>query len=188
MIIAGLDLATRLTGWCVGDPDAHLPKASAWRWPQAGEDYGLLAALLRADLTRLIADHRPDYLVYEAPILIVKGRKGAKTHTDKLSTLRPLYILGGIVELVCRDLKVECEEATVREIKVELTGNPHAEKEDMVAAAVKVGLELPAALADGRYDAADAFGAWKVGVRCRAGHVALARWDQRVFRARGALL
>lgn len=206
-VILGLDLATRLTGYCVGNGRAH-PTASAWRWPHVEDDLGMLGALVRSDLTPLIRGHGVTHVIYEKPILVVapgadapdldtpavwKGRRGGKQRrpgqrTDNLATIRKLYCLGGFVELVCRDLGVVCQEEDLGRVKKELTGDRHADKDRMVAAALACGIELPETLAAGQRDAADAFACWLVGVRLHTEFKVATAWDQRVYRARGGLL
>ncbi len=70
-------------------------------------------------------------------------------------------------------------------MKKELAGFGSADKSDMVAAALKVGLQLPPGKA--AEDAADGFGAWLVGVRLFCREYA-ADWDRRLWSSRGRLL
>lgn len=132
-------------------------------------------------LDKALASHielyRPGALVYEAPILV--------PNRDNLLKLRKLYNLGGHVEFVCRRRGIECSEVTVDDVKKALAGFSAAGKLDMVAAAEKIGLTLPAGKK--REDAADAFGAWLLLLRHHSRPNA-DRFDRALWGRRGVLL
>lgn len=182
-MLLGLDLASRLTGWCAGSGPA-VPACDAWEFPPINGDYGLLLTTLEDYLDVVFGRFQPEAVAYEAPILIARGR-GAHRYGDKLSTLRLLYPMGAFVEWYCLRRSVPCFEVTVSEIKKEVTGNAYAPKDDLVAIAEKCGLALPNG--PGSMDAADAFGAWLLLLR-HYDKARSAEWDRRIWQPKGALL
>lgn len=170
----GLDLSSLINGYCVGDGD-QIPLANAWFFPDVGGDLGKLIDLLDKAFLALVEEHRITEVVYEAPIL--------KRH-DTLLKLRKLYSIGPHIEWRCRQKGIRCQEEDLRTLKKVLTGNHAAEKEDMVAAATRVGLYLP--IGHGEKDAADAFAAWLCLLRARDRDL-FARWDQLLRKSRGGL-
>lgn len=188
-MLLGLDLASRLTGWCCGD-GGSIPACGAWPFPEIDGNYGLLLATLEDYLDVTHRRFGFEAVAYEAPILKIQRFRDAagemRVTADKLSKLRLLYPLGAFVEWWCLRHDVECFEVTIAAIKKEVTGNAYAEKDDLVAIARKVGLELPAKSA-GADDAADAWGAWLLLLRHM--NTDLSRgWDKRIWTPKGALL
>jgi hypothetical protein len=189
MNLLGLDLASRLTGWCAGD-GAQIPQCGAWKFPPIDGDYGLLLATLQDYLDAVFGRFTPGAVAYEAPILIAR-RRGVdpldeRGFGDTLGKLRLLYPMGAFVEFYCRRAGVPCYEVTVAEIKKEVTGNRYAEKQDLIGIAEKCGLVLPS-VSNGADDAADAFGAWLLLLRSHD-KARSAEWDRRIWTPRGALL
>lgn len=182
-MLLGLDLASRLTGWCAGD-GSGVPEVGAWTFPPVDGDYGLLLATLEDYLDVAFGRFAPTEVAYEAPILIARG-KGKRRYGDKLSTLRLLYPMGAFVEWYCRRAGTPCYEVTVSEIKREVTGNSYAAKDDLVAVARHCGLQLPPG--ESAKDAADAWGAWLVLLRTTDKALSAA-WDRRIYTPRGALI
>ena len=176
--VLSLALATRTTGWCVGDGDTT-PVPGAWLFDQVGAAYGRLGKALWFNLDSM-ALRFPDLalVVVEAPIL---------TKKDKLDTVRKLYGISFVVETWCALRDIPCREAGLRQIKKELAGRSTAEKGEMVAAALKCGVVLPATLDKGREDAADAFGGWLMGLRAVNREVS-GRWDRRLWSTRHGLV
>jgi len=186
--VLSLDLATRKTGYCVGD-GGSTPVADAWLFEQVGADYGRLGAALWFNLDSMALRY-PDLalVVVEAPIM---------TKKDRLDTVRKLYGISFVVETWCnlysqRRVRaggdpLPCKEAGLRQIKKELAGRSGAEKYEMVAAALKCGVALPATLDAGREDAADAFGGWLMGLRS-INRTASAEWDRRLWSSRSTAI
>lgn len=175
--VCGLDLAPTLCGYAVGD-GSRTPYASAWRLADHGPDLGAMACELEDYLALLHTEWQFTVCCYEAPI---------HTRYDQLLKIRRIYGLGVTVERWCRRTGVRCIEADLRTIKRQLAGQHDAGKSDMVAAALRAGVDLPKRKDDGREDAADAFGAWLVGM---ADHDP-ARWAQfyaGLWKQRGALV
>jgi hypothetical protein len=177
--ITGLDLATRLTGVCVGD-GASLPDADAWEFGQVGDDIGRLLDLYDKYLNAHIDRYAPVAIIKEGAILVIgKGRPGDRT--DNPLVLQKLYSMHGHTEFVCHRRGIQCHDVTLQDIKREVTGNPMAKKPDMVAIARRVGLRLPA---KGEEDATDAWGAWLLALRSFHPD-ASRRWDAAVHNPRG---
>lgn len=190
MNLLGLDLASRLTGWCAGD-GARLPDCGAWELEAARQEdgsyeFGRMLASLEGYLDVAFSRFRPEAVAYECPLLITRRRgPDGRTFGDNLTKLRLLYPLSAFVEWYCFKAGVPCFEVTVSAIKKEVTGNHQAEKDDLVAVARKVGLVLPPG--EGAKDAADAWGAWLLMVRHFSPDLSRA-WDQRIWTPRGAML
>lgn len=178
-VLLGLDPGTRRMGYCVGTGEG-LPTAGAWRFDQCGDDLGEMMHLIDHELVRLIDRERPDFLAYEAPI---------KTQWDKLLPLRKTLSLGVHIEFICRRFhpRIPCFEVDLHDVKLALAGSRSAQKDAMVRSAEKLGVALPAIEADGREDAADALGVWLELLR-HHNKAASARYDTRLWSARGALL
>ena len=80
MRILGLD-PSQTTGWAVYDTEAHLSaiRAGVIRVSRAEGGYEVKAAELGRQLTRLIKDERPDFIVMEEPLRSMPaGRKPMK--------------------------------------------------------------------------------------------------------------
>ena len=171
----GLDLASRLSGWCCGSGE-EIPICGAHPLPGTS-DVGQLQVEL-CDLLNVL--HRRfsfTHIAFEAPILVA--------NRDTVQKLRALYGLGSFTEFWAKKRGIPCVDKSVQQIKRELTGNAIAEKDDMVAVARKVGLDLPAG--EKAKDAADAFGVWLLVLRDHNRSLS-AEWDRRVWTPRGALL
>ncbi|GLK86661.1 hypothetical protein [Ancylobacter defluvii] len=143
MTVLALDLSTN-TGWAAGDP-AGTPRFGTHTLPSTGDDVGRYLAKHREWLTAFIQVERPQFVVYEAPIL--------PAQTTKATAIK-LMSLAGLTELICRDLEVRCFEAHLQSIKKFLAGSGRATKPDMIAAARRYGFDV-------RNDnEADAIGIW----------------------------
>jgi Holliday junction resolvasome RuvABC endonuclease subunit len=152
----GLDLASRLTGWCAGAGDVD-PQLGVWKFDPCEGDYGFLLDQLHDHLSICLDRFRPEVVGYEKPILVTTGR--GSPYGDSLERLRMIYPLGAFVEWMCRTRGIRCFEVTVGEVKKTVTGSGRADKADVVAIARKVGLTLPPKTA-GAGDASDAWGVW----------------------------
>ncbi|MBX3504442.1 MAG: hypothetical protein KF895_03110 [Parvibaculum sp.] len=121
MIIAALDLATN-SGYAIGD---HLdtgtaPVAGCFRLPKTGRDYGHFGAAFDKWLRSLIQRHGVEFIVYETPILPAQ---------TQIETLRKLYSLGTIAEMVARDLEIMIEETDMQTVRKHFIGVTRAPKE-----------------------------------------------------------
>lgn len=192
-MILGLDTAPRKCGWCVGD-GSIVPTAGGFRLRSEMCDLGELLEEMKVRLDPILDRYRPEVVIYESPILPGNRRKGDDGPVvGSVEQRRAQFSQGAFVEWLCLKRGIICVEADPFEVKMALTGSKRPgrtsqeQKDAMVAQALKLGVSLPAAKVDGREDAADAVGAWLVGVRNYAKPF-LAAWDRRVFSPRGALL
>lgn len=146
-----------------------------------------MLAQLDENFTALFNRFQPTVCVFEAPILPSGGGKGNSGPVmGSLLTRRKLMNVAGHLEWFCYVRKIRCGEENVRTIKKELAGHGKATKADMVYAAEKCGVVLPATQAGGREDAADAFGVWLLGLR-HTNRALSAEWDRRLHSARSFL-
>lgn len=182
-MILALDLASRLCGWCAGD-GSRIPLADAFKLAQHGEDIGAMLAELDANLCVLIERFQPTAIAFEAPILPSRGGPAVMGST---LTRRKLMNVAGHVEYRAHVAGITYGEESVKDIKKELTGRYHASKDEMVAAALKLGVILPATEAAGMKDAADATGLWLLALR-RTNPALSAEWDRRLYSSRGLLV
>lgn len=176
-VFSFFDPGSRRLGWASGD-GLSLPTADAWRFDQCGDDYGRMLDLIDCKLNAHIDQHKPELIGYEAPI---------KTPHDKLPALRKTLSIGTHIEFVALRRGIECGEIGFHEVKQALAGFSGATKDDMVHAAEKLGVALPATLADGREDAADSVGGWLRMIYLRNRKLS-SRFDRILYSARGALL
>lgn len=174
-IILGLDLSTKLNGYCAG-PGNRTPVAGAFELFER-RDLGRLGCEVQDNILRLHRRFCATHWIVEAPLL---------TPRDHLWTLRRQYGVSFLVATLATKLKVVCEFVAYDEIKAELGGRG-ASKDDQVAAALRIGVSLPDTIEGGRRDAADGVGAWKIGVRKHAKHH-LQHWDQALYSGIGGLL
>lgn len=172
-VIAGLDIGINLTGFCVGD-GSDIPKAGAWKFTEVGSDLGDLAKQFDHACWAMIVDYGVTHIIYEAPFL--------NRYRDQVLYLRKRFGLDMHLEFLCATNGIICEEEPVSGVKKELAGKKAA-KADMVRAAEKIGVVLPAKDAWGREDAADAVGVWLVGIRHYAKQYQT-RWDQALYGGR----
>lgn len=174
MILAGFDLASRSTGYCVGS-GAHVPEAGAWAFPQCGDDLGRMLDLFDRELVNLIETHKVERAAFEAPI---------KRQHDTLLTARKLYGLASHLEWVCHRRGILCHEVDLRAVKRSLSGGAAASKDDMVFCARKIGVVLPT---KGTDDAADAVGCWLTLLRAVDKHSSM-EFDKALYGQRRSFL
>jgi hypothetical protein len=161
------------------------------------EDLGGLLEETHAGVSAVLTRFKPAWVLYESPILPTSGGRSVVGTTEQR---RAQFAQGAHVEWMCLRIRdralgllgvsgwaVECREANVYDVKQALTGSKGADKDQMVAGALRLGVTLPETKVDGREDAADAVGAWLVGVRHYAKEFAPA-WDRRVYSPKGGLL
>lgn len=146
--ILAFDLSPSLCGWAFAGTDGTLV-ADAFVLPPLGSDLGELAQVFEAIVVTLIERHQPAFVSYEAPLLL---------RHDALLTLRKVYGLGVVLELISARLGLPVGEMDPKRIKAVMTGNAYATKAQVVAGARSLGVALPASRAAGVEDAADAVG------------------------------
>lgn len=102
-----LDLAGT-TGWAIGGP-AGVDASGSRKLPSTGEDVGTYLNAFRGWVHGVLQRHDVKRMVFEAPIL-----HGAQLN---IATLRKLYGLAGVTEMVGRDMGVPCFEANLSHIR-----------------------------------------------------------------------
>lgn len=177
-VIIGWDTSSDLTGWCAGPAD-KLPVAGAFPLAPTGTRIGPLGAQFSAEVMKVHRRFPATHWVAEMPLYMPKR--------DSRLDLLKLYGVFMVLATLADKLDIAFRTVDVSEVKVELTGDRKAEKDDMVRMARKLGIILPDIKARGLYDAADATGVWKCGVRLFARRH-LAKWDTALYSNRGAML
>lgn len=177
VMLIGWDLGPNLCGWAAGD-GSRKPVAGAFKLEE-GEDLGELGVEFRNHVLAVHRRFHATHWIVEAPLVIPRR--------DKLITLRQQYGLSMLLMTLGVSLGVVRRFVDHEEIKRDWAGDPKADKDDMIRMCDRVGITLPKTKAAGKADAADAVGAWKVGVRLYA-RQHLARWDQALYRRQGALV
>lgn len=114
MKILALDLAT-VTGHALGTPDEGVLSHGSYALPKTGEDIGTYLAAFRGWLNEAINNLLPDEIVFESPIL--RGRSGTN-----IITLRKLYGLAGMTEVVALDQGLQCSEAQLANVRTHFLG------------------------------------------------------------------
>jgi hypothetical protein len=182
-VYAGLDLATRLSGWTIGDGEA-LPEVGHWSWPSYGDDLGELVDHFDRDFNTTVLARGVTHLCFEGPLLVVHQR-GKKARINPHRFMRKIDAVIGHLEWLCLRHGIWCREVDPRDVKRALAGFAGAEKKDQIAAAEKVGLKL--CQGEAKDDEADSFGVFLALVADR--NKALAeRWDRVLYGRRGQLL
>jgi len=149
--IISLDLATRV-GVCEGIPGG-VPRLSSITLPSTGDDVGEFLCAYHEWLISLLA-FRPKLVSFEVPVL-----GGAKMN---VKTVEKLIGLSNHTQFVCRMKGIEYGAIGIQKNKQFLTGNARAQKDDMIAAARRYGMDPKC------HDEADAFALWAYTVNLRA--------------------
>lgn len=111
MRLLALDLATA-TGWACGTFDRPVSHG-VFKAPKTGQDIGRFLAYFRKWLGEAIEQMGPTEILFESPIL---------TGIKNLTTLRKLYSLAGVAELVAFDYELPIAEANLSSIRVHFVG------------------------------------------------------------------
>ncbi len=176
-VIIGWDTSSDLTGWCAG-PGDKVPTAGAFPLPRTGAKLGPLGAKFSASVMDVHRRFPATHWVAEMPLYMPKR--------DSRLDLLKLYGVFVLLATLADKLGIVFATVNVQEVKAELAGRG-AEKADMVRIARRMGVILPDIQAHGLFDAADAVGVWKCGVRLFARRH-LSKWDKAIYENRGHLL
>ncbi len=131
--IMSLDPATRF-GWAVGCIGDETPLFNTKKFPDIkDEDRGPYFGEMRKWLVWMIDHHKPDFVVFERPIM-----PNPKFGMAQLATLRLLYGNTCMIEEVCHDKGVPCFEEHLGTIKKSFTGKGTAKKAEMIEYARRV--------------------------------------------------
>lgn len=126
MIILALDLSSR-TGWAVG----HIQDGPQWGCfvlPKTGENLGPFLQAFDDWLDTRLHRNRPDLVAYEAPVFYKPG-------TTQLVTIRKLYSLASVTELVCHRHGIDVTEADNQQVKKFFTNHGGKKGARMILAA-----------------------------------------------------
>ena len=134
MRLLALDLSTHV-GWAFFAERNAAPLLDTWHAPErhksARDDFGPMALAFESWLIKMLLDHRPDVVAFEAPIL-------PRTRVfQKQRAIRMSYGWAFITEKVCFGYGKRCIEAHPSTVKVALARSGKASKKQMVAAAVR---------------------------------------------------
>ena len=172
MTIIAFDVATR-TGICWGEGeslphctsiDLNAEAVAQQKKRLIGDklEVGVAFSTARQAFIPLLAEAKPRYVIFEAPIL---------HGTTTVETVRKLQGLAGLVEELAFEFKAQTFEHDIGAIKQMLSGHGRADKPYQVRAAQIMGIDIPVIgrTKDGQpiYDdnAADAFGLWLCAVK-----------------------
>lgn len=163
-----------------------------WSWPQVEKEIGQLVDHADQDFNLTVLPRRVTHLCYEAPLFLTgKGKpklvngRWIKPRTDDPWFLRKIHAITGHVEWLCERHGIWCKEIDPVKVKQSLAGFSGANKNDQIAAALKIGLSLTKGPAQD--DEADSFGVWLALLRDRDRQLGM-RWDRLLYGRRGALL
>lgn len=133
MRILALDLATR-SGWACGDA-GETPQHGTFTLPSTGDDVGRFLFEFMRWLKGLIATHEPREIVFEAPIL---------PRETNIATLRKLYSLAGVTEVMALDAGIPCSEISAGEVRRAFLGQhyPRKAQRDEIKRAVIAGCRM----------------------------------------------
>jgi Holliday junction resolvasome RuvABC endonuclease subunit len=125
-----LDLATCL-GFTDGPAASRTFTFGSFALPKTGNDLGSFGAAFHDWLVDLLdqAD-KPELLVFESPIL---------PKMTNIQTVRKLYGLAFLTELICKTRQIECAEENLMTVKKHFVGAGWATKTDMEAEAIRRG-------------------------------------------------
>jgi Holliday junction resolvasome RuvABC endonuclease subunit len=137
----GLDLSGHV-GWAFFAKPTGKPRLGTFRLPVTrwADNYGPKFHELDQWLDGMVVSMRPDVLAFEAPLTPVDGKSWA-VKTDR-NTVRYLTGLATVAELVAARHHVRCLEVAVNTAKAWLSGTQWASKQQMLAAAVRLGFRV----------------------------------------------
>lgn len=113
-MLLALDIAT-CSGYAIGSIERGVVEHGSHRIPKTGNDVGAFLAHYRLWLTDLVIRIAPWTIFFEAPVLPGHGK-------TSLITLRKLYSLAGVTELIAHDRGIDCREANVNDITTHFLG------------------------------------------------------------------
>lgn len=187
-MIIGWDLATKLNGWCAGDGSA-IPIAGAFLLTRR-EVPAELGCDFKSHVLSIHRAYPADFWAVEEPFF---------TPHDDRWTVQRLMGLWFLLHTLAGSLGIECASVDQGEVKAEwggfagkIKGESSAQrrrrhKQLAVEMAERMGIVLPSSEAAGKFDAADASGVWKWGLR-KSKNPRWQRWDMVVHGHRGALI
>jgi Holliday junction resolvasome RuvABC endonuclease subunit len=155
-MILALDLGTQ-TGvayGCAGDA----PTLTTWQMPKGGgTEVGRFGCTFEAKLRAIVDELQPTLIYYEAPFLMGKGAKNP-------DTMRRLYGLPMVVEMVACKRGIEVAEAVIKSVRLLFAGAGNAKKYRVWQAAKERGFNPETE------HEADAVAVWWHALHERHGH------------------
>lgn len=136
MRLLALDCSTHV-GWAFFDAAGATPLLGTWHAPRLPDPdlFGAIFEAFERQLARLIHEHAPKVIAFEAPILPV-----TKTF-QKVRAIRLSYGFAASAERVAYAFGLRCVECHPMSVKLKLAGRGNAKKPDMIAAAIRRGFE-----------------------------------------------
>jgi Holliday junction resolvasome RuvABC endonuclease subunit len=136
-----LDISSRV-GWVAFHRPGALAGIGTWHVPDSPR-LGERFLWFERWLIGKCREHRPDVLAFEEPI---RGLPWRKAGTDRYTTMPVQKLLQGlaaIAELVAAEIDCErCIEVPTSTAKKKLAGHGRADKTMMIAAAIKMGIDV----------------------------------------------
>jgi Holliday junction resolvasome RuvABC endonuclease subunit len=150
--VLALDIATT-TGFAVDRPGGgDKPLTGTFRSEHDGDDLGQAYVEFEQQLCDLIAVHAPEVLTFEAA-LVIGGKKGT-TRPTNIATVRKLFGLSAVAELVGTRANLEVYEAHIQTVRRHFVGNGRAEKPEIYDRCKLLGWDVRS------MDASDAAAIW----------------------------
>lgn len=147
-MLLALDLATRI-GFCRGRGDVS-PVVGSYALSAKPNEIGAYLCEYELWLAMELTAVEPEIVIFESP---------APGGFNSLASIRKTLGLAGVTEMVCHRRNIEVREVAPSTVKKALTGNGHAKKPDMMAAARAWGFDPQF------HDEADALGVWIASIR-----------------------
>lgn len=114
--VLALDLSGS-TGWACGSTKGTPVSHGVVTLPKSGDDLGWYLTHFRDWLNLALDDMEPQQIVFESPIM---------PEQTSIPTLRKLYSLCGVTELVARERKILVTEANLAQIRKHFIGTSKA--------------------------------------------------------------
>jgi Holliday junction resolvasome RuvABC endonuclease subunit len=154
--ILALDIATT-TGYAVDKPGGgDTPLSGSFRCSHFDNDVGDAYVEFEQHLVELIGVHKPDVLVFEAPLVLVGGdRSTVKTNQQ---TARKLFGLAAIAELIGARSHLRVFECDVSAVRSHFLGRARFHKNEVKQAVMRRCQQL--GYSPNGYDAADGCAVW----------------------------
>ncbi len=130
MRVLGLDIAT-CSGFAVDPPDGgDKPLTGTFRAEHFGDELGRAFVAFEEWLEGMLRLHRPDCLAFEAPLVI--GGTGGSTRQTTHQTVRKLFGLATIAELVGTRGRIAVFECHIQSVRKHFVGSGRADKREIL--------------------------------------------------------
>lgn len=107
LVILALDLSTH-TGWAAGR-EGDAPRHGVWELRDGAINHGRYFSALAGQVEDAIRVFKPDLVVMEAPL----PHQAKKVQENSPNVVRVLLGFCAVVEMICYEQSVRCEEANV---------------------------------------------------------------------------